>query len=246
MLLVPAAGTGSRLRADLPKLLVHVNGRSMIDHLLALYAPEVDRAVIVVSPAVRVAVENALRDGPLPIAIAVQDSPTGMLDAILLARNAVEVSLPGRVLITWCDQVAVSPQTVAAVAAAARRVPEPALVLPTWVGEEPYVHLDRDGSGRIVNVRHRREGDDMPASGESDAGVFDLSVAAYMDWLPEYARAPAIGARTGERNFVPFVAWVAGKGPVVTVPCRRPEEAVGINTPAELRRIEAHLRERGR
>ena len=86
----------------------------------------------------------------------------------------------------------------------------------------------------------------MPASGESDAGVFDLSAASYLEWLPEYAKAPAIGARTGERNFVPFVAWVADRGAVVTVPCSLPEEAVGINTPAELQRIEAHLRERRR
>lgn len=218
----------------------------MIDHLLELYAPEVDRAVIVVSPAARAAVENALPHGPLLIEIVTQGSPTGMLDAILLARDAVELARPRRVLITWCDQIAVSPRTVAAVAAAARGVPEPALVLPTCRGEEPYVHLDRDVSGQIVNVRHRREGDDMPASGESDAGVFDLSAASYLEWLPEYARAPAIGARTGERNFVPFVAWVAGRGAVVTVPCSLPEEAVGINTPAELQRIEAHLRERRR
>jgi CTP:molybdopterin cytidylyltransferase MocA len=242
VLLVPAAGTGSRLGGHLPKLLVPVNGRSMIAHLLDLYAPVIDRAVVVVSPAARAAAENALRHGPLPIEVLVQDSPTGMLDAILLARDRVQVARPRRVLITWCDQIAVSPATVAAVADAARRVPEPPLVLPTCLGEDPYVHLDRDVSGRIVNVRHRREGDDMPPLGESDAGVFDLSAASYLEWLPEYARAPAIGARTGERNFVPFVAWVAGRGAVVTVPCSLPEEAIGINTPAELQRIEAYLR----
>jgi bifunctional UDP-N-acetylglucosamine pyrophosphorylase / glucosamine-1-phosphate N-acetyltransferase len=246
VLLVPAAGTGSRLGGPLPKLLVRVDGRSMIAHLLDLYAPVVDRAVVVVSPAARAAVQNALEHRPLPAEIVVQDSPTGMLDAILLAREAVEVARPRRVLITWCDQIAVSPWTVSAVAEAARGVPEPPLVLPTCLGKDPYVHLDRDVSGRIVNVRHRREGDEMPASGESDAGVFDLSAASYLDWLPEYARAPAIGARTGERNFVPFVAWVAARGRVVTVPCSLPEEAIGINTPAELQRIEAYLRERRR
>ena len=84
----------------------------------------------------------------------------------------------------------------------------------------------------------------MPEAGESDAGVFDLSLRCFREWLPQYAAAPAIGARTGERNFVPFVAWVARRGVVVSVPCREPEEAVGINTPEELAVIERHLRAR--
>ena len=84
----------------------------------------------------------------------------------------------------------------------------------------------------------------MPDDGESDAGLFDLSLSAYSTGLPAYAAAPQIGARTRERNFVPFVAWMAERGPVATVDCTEPEEAVGINTPEELRQIEEHLRAR--
>jgi CTP:molybdopterin cytidylyltransferase MocA len=84
----------------------------------------------------------------------------------------------------------------------------------------------------------------MPDVGESDAGLFDLSLTAFSHELPAYAARPQIGARTGERNFVPFVAWMAERGPVTTVECSEPEEAVGINTPDELKRIEAHLRAR--
>jgi GTP:adenosylcobinamide-phosphate guanylyltransferase len=37
---------------------------------------------------------------------------------------------------------------------------------------------------------------------------------------------------------------MAERGPVATVECSEPEEAVGINTPDELKRIEEHLRAR--
>ena len=244
VLLIPAAGSGSRLGANLPKVLVPVNGRPMLDHLLALYAPHVEHAVVIVSPAARDAVAASVAWNTRGVSLVVQAEPTGMLDAILLGRPLVEAMSPRRILITWCDQIAITPATVDAVVTAARGTPEPALVMPTCVGEHPYVHLDRDAGGRIVDVRHRREGDDMPAQGESDAGVFDLSATAYLEWLPAYAQAPAIGARTGERNFVPFVAWVAARGAVVTVPCGEPQEAIGINTPAELALLEAHLRTR--
>jgi hypothetical protein len=84
----------------------------------------------------------------------------------------------------------------------------------------------------------------MPAIGETDAGLFDLSLTAYLEELPAYAAAPEIGARTAERNFVPFVSWMAARGQVATVACTLPEEAIGVNTPDELARIEAHLRGR--
>jgi bifunctional UDP-N-acetylglucosamine pyrophosphorylase / glucosamine-1-phosphate N-acetyltransferase len=244
VLVIPAAGAGSRLAASLPKLLVPVNGRPMIEHVLRLYDRVAQRAVIVVSPGAREQARDALGDPVIPVAFVVQPEPTGMLDAILLARVDVAAASPRRVLITWCDQVAISPQTVADVVVNAAADPAPSLVLPTCRSAEPYVHLARDSSGRITRVLHRREGDEMPSSGESDSGVFDLSAEAYLEWLTEYATAPEIGARTGERNFVPFVAWVAARGTVVSVPCHQPEEAIGINTPGELAIVEAHLRAR--
>jgi bifunctional UDP-N-acetylglucosamine pyrophosphorylase/glucosamine-1-phosphate N-acetyltransferase len=239
--IIPAAGTGSRLGAGLPKLLVPVNGRPMILHLLELYANVAERVVVVVSPSALGQVSAVLDGAVPPVSLVVQQQATGMLDAVLLARDTVADAGPRRVLITWCDQVAISGGTVAAVVAAARRDPSPALVMPTCRKPEPYVHLERDATGRIVRVLHRREGDAMPASGETDAGMFDLSVRSYLDWLPQYAEAPEIGARTGERNFVPFVAWVAARGSVVTVPCAAPEESIGINTPDDLAILEAHL-----
>lgn len=242
ILVIPAAGSGTRLGSQLPKPLVEVNGRPMLDHLLDLYARDTQQAVVVAAPHAVDRVTALVKHRRAPVSVVVQEQPTGMLDAILLAHPVVEAARPRRVLITWCDQVAITPRTVAAVVAAAATEPEPALVLPTCCTSDPYVHIVRDGQGGIERVLHRREGDAMPPAGESDAGVFDLAAVTYLDWLQRYAEAPAIGAVTGERNFVPFVAWVAHRGAVVTVSCQEPEEAVGINTRQELARLESHLR----
>ena len=72
--------------------------------------------------------------------------------------------------------------------------------------------------------------------------VFDLSLDAYERLLPEYAREVETGAGTGERNFLPFVAWLSARADVITVPCTDPEEPVGVNTPDELHRVERNLR----
>jgi bifunctional N-acetylglucosamine-1-phosphate-uridyltransferase/glucosamine-1-phosphate-acetyltransferase GlmU-like protein len=118
--------------------------------------------------------------------------------------------------------------------------------MPTVTKADPYIHLERDSSGRISRVLHRREGDTMPAIGESDMGLFALSAEACFHLLPQFAAEVETGTGTGERNFLPFIPWVAQRRPVITFPSEHPEEAIGVNTPEELRAVEAYLKRRGR
>lgn len=240
-MLVPAAGLGTRLGGSTPKLLVHVNGRPMIEHLLTLYASLAARAVVVVHPTAEAAVRDQLGGRA---DIVVQGEPTGMLDAILLAAPHVDRHRPRRVLVTWCDQIAIHPRTLGRLEFATRGHDGPSLALPTCVRPDPYIHFARDAAGRIDRVLHRREGDVMPEAGESDAGVFDLSFRAYRELLPAFAREGQVGVGTGERNFLPFVAWLAAREPVITIPCTSVEETIGVNTPEELAHVERHLAQR--
>ena len=168
-----------------------------------------------------------------------------MLDAILEAYDLVRQDQPDRVWITWCDQLAIHERTISRLIDAETAPMEPSLILPTCAGAEPYIHFDRDPSGHIHRVLQRREGDDMPESGESDIGLFSLSRPAYLRHLRAYADAPGEGKSTRERNFLPFIPWLAAFERVVTFPCTAPIEAIGINTPGELARIEAYLRQAG-
>lgn len=243
VIVLPAAGTGSRLGSPLPKVLHPVAGRPMLAHLAALHRPWIDRWHVVVRPDDRPAVEAACAALDLPATLHVQPEPIGMLDAVLRPLDAVRADAPAGVWITWCDQVGIRPETLARLAGA------PAggttVTLPTCRRAEPYIHFDRDEAGRIAYVRHRREGEAMPAIGEGDAGLFALSAAAYLDELPRYAAAPdAAGGVTGERNFLPFLVWIERTGRVTTFPCLDADESIGVNTPADLAAIEAYLARR--
>ncbi len=249
MLVVPAAGSGSRLKASLPKLLVPVAGRPMIDHLLELYQERVDRVALVVHPDAEGAVREhlaRLTSCTVRVDLAFQDHPTGMLDAILVPARLVRGLAPDRVWITWCDQVAVHPLTVQRLAAIEESQAAAPLVFPTAVGPDPYVHLERDDTGRIVRIRHRREGDAIPATGESEMGLFSLSGRAYLRDLADFARSAEPGSATRERNFLPFIPWMSSRGDVLTFPCEDRMEALGINTPDDLRNVEAYLAGRAR
>jgi bifunctional UDP-N-acetylglucosamine pyrophosphorylase/glucosamine-1-phosphate N-acetyltransferase len=239
-LIVPAAGRGTRLRSTTPKLLHPVAGRPMIEHVLDRYHRVVDRIIVVVSPAIA----DAVARGSIGYDVEwlVQPEPTGMLDAILVPHRTIRRLSPRYVWVTWCDQVAVTASTVSELARRTGADAAAAVVFPTVRQQPPYVHWVRDPGGRVVGVRQRREGDRMPQVGESDVGLFAVRADTYLDELPVYRDAAPTGEGTAERNFLPFVPWMASRSRVETFPGRDPIEARGINTPADLAAVEAFLR----
>lgn len=247
LLIVPAAGLGSRLQAGAPKALVPVGGRPMIDRLIDVCRPHVESVVVVAHPSFAAEMRarlDATWSDRIRCEVVEQAAPTGMLDAILLGLPAAERLNPQRIWTIWCDQVGVLPATLARLATAENARPSPDLVFPTVPQRKPYIHFPRDATGRIVDVLQRREQDAMPEDGESDMGLFALSRHAYCRRLPQFARESSRGRATGERNFLPFIPWLAARTSVVTIPCTDPREAIGINTPEELRDVEAWLLER--
>jgi len=238
LMIIPAAGAGSRLKSPAPKLLVPVAGRPMIDYLFDLYKPFVERFIIVLHPSFAEDARRHCAGSRLDVEYAIQPSPTGMLDAILIPHGPVSQYQPDQVWITWCDQIAVTPGTARKLEQTADLDPTAAMVMPTFIKSQPYIHLVRNADGKIVDILHRREGDDMPELREGDLGLFSLSRKAYIELLPQFAGDVVKGHGTQERNFLPFISWLANKAPVVTFPAQHEIESVGVNDAADLRRIE--------
>jgi bifunctional UDP-N-acetylglucosamine pyrophosphorylase/glucosamine-1-phosphate N-acetyltransferase len=241
LLIIPAAGRGTRLGSDGPKVLFPVAGRPMIDHLFERYAPLVDRVVVVVAPSAEESVRRYVRDAGRDAECVVQAEPTGMLPAILCATPVVQSVRPRQIWITWCDQIGVSARTAERLAAELDRHPPAALVFPTVRQAPPYIHFARQPDGRISSVLQRREGDDMPPVGESDIGLFGLRLDIYLDRLSEFDRLAGGGSGTRERNFLPFIPWLAARADVRTFDVPDVQEAIGVNTPDDLRVLEAYL-----
>jgi N-acetylglucosamine-1-phosphate uridyltransferase (contains nucleotidyltransferase and I-patch acetyltransferase domains) len=244
LLIIPAAGRGTRLGWPGPKVLYPVAGRPMIEHLFERYSPWVDRVVVVVSPAAEEAVRAGLASAGLEAECAVQPAPDGMLPAILCARPAVEQHQPRHVWITWCDQIGISAGTARRLAREIDGHPSAALVFPTVRQQPPYIHFARDRDGGITQVLQKREGDAMPDVGESDAGLFALTLDTYQDRLTEYDRIALTGGQTRERNFLPFIPWLAARATVRTFTVPDAREAIGVNAPEDVRELETYLRGR--
>jgi bifunctional N-acetylglucosamine-1-phosphate-uridyltransferase/glucosamine-1-phosphate-acetyltransferase GlmU-like protein len=233
---------GSRLKSRTPKVLFPVNERPMIDYLFDLYASFVECFVLVLHPSFAEEVRRHCAKHKLRIEYLVQSSPTGMLDAIMVPQALVRRLMPASVWITWCDQIAIRAQTAAKLAELSEQHAKAAMVFPTISRTRPYIHLVRNETNRIIEVLHQREGDELPAVGESDMGLFSLEQHAYLDSLAEFSQNSVTATLTRERNFLPFIPWIQRRAEVKTFPGGDIMESMGINTMDDLNLVAQYLR----
>ena len=238
---VPAAGRGSRLGVAVPKVFVPILPTVTIwDAIHDKLAPLVDHTVLILSPDGH----DYLKNNPAGLArkslekteLGLQSTPLGMGDAIFGAAKLW--SHYDSILIVWGDQFNLSHVTLRACLDLHAAGKKPSLTLPLIRVANPYVEYVFNSAGHLTHVRQTREGDHCEPGGFADIGVFLLSGGLVL--LEEWRRhreGAASGSITGEINFLPFLTYlssVAGWS-VNRYETHDPAEAIGINTPKDLK-----------
>ena len=225
---IPAAGRGTRLGGNGPKILMPLTAQQTIWSILyAKLSPLVDHIHLVLSP------EGAAAFPALPARVSrsIQPEPAGMGDAIF--RGYDVWSKYDAMLVVWGDQVFVSNDTLKR-AIAALGNPHRHAVLPMTRMAQPYVEYVFDGP-RLVRVLQTREGDATTPNGFSDVGTFLLGTDGLKAAWEDYLAAAPRGAGTGEINFLPFLSFLSSKDWTITpVEIADETEARGINTKEDL------------
>lgn len=236
--LIAAAGRGTRLGFDRPKILYPVGGLTILERLVRLFNPFCGEFVFVLSPEGAPAVEPDLaRLVGKRGRIAIQPSPNGMAGAV--QAGAGHVRTPN-VAVVWGDQFALKPASLDFCMRLLEGRAAPAAVCPTLLRPRPYIHFVRDRQGGISEVLQQREGDLLPEEGESDSGVFFFRTASLQHYLPQLFRHDrAIGSNTREVNFLPiFPLMDSLPGALITPRIMTESESVGVNTAADARYLE--------
>lgn len=232
---IPAAGLGTRLKMDIPKLLAPLTQTKTIWSVLRRkLLPIVDHIHLVVSPIGEPLIREVVTNDEVSglVSLSIQPKPIGMGDAIF--QGYPIWSQAKTVLVIWGDQVFVSHKTLARSlelhAQAAKTVSLPIVRQPA-----PYVEYMFDKSSRLVQVKQSREGDKCSPNGFSDVGTFVLSVDDLLPEWQKYLSQTQLGSTTGEVNFLPFLPFLSTQGwHVHPVHVTDVTEARGINTPDDL------------
>ena len=238
--LIAAAGRGTRLGYYQPKLLYPVDGRPLIAWLAERLHGLVSGLTIVLSRDGLAAFAEASPALNLPVDTIIQQSPTGMADAILAAEDALcSADAPATAVILWGDQIGVRRETVTrALAVHARHPLRPAVTVPLARVDAPYVHYEFDAHGRLIAVRQRREGDVLPDTGLADCGCFVVSPARVFPALRRLRSSNLLeGPLSHEQNFLQALPFVAREAPVVGVAGATLADTIGLNSTSDLARL---------
>jgi bifunctional UDP-N-acetylglucosamine pyrophosphorylase/glucosamine-1-phosphate N-acetyltransferase len=238
---IPAAGRGSRLGFNRPKILYPLAGRSILSHLSALLRPRCAQAVVVLSPDGAVPVEPELRaEWGERASVAIQAAPVGMADAVDCGLRLVSTAFT---LVVWGDQVALRPETVDTGMRLLEGPLAPNAVCPTGWRQRPYIHFERNAAGQLVNILQAREEDILPDAGESDTGLFLFRTAPMRQALQRLRQSgQGVGAKTGEQSFLFTLPLLDAEGAGVCCPrIAGAGESLGLNAPEDVAVLEAEL-----
>ncbi|MFG1300261.1 bifunctional UDP-N-acetylglucosamine diphosphorylase/glucosamine-1-phosphate N-acetyltransferase GlmU [Xanthobacter sp. V3C-3] len=239
LVVVLAAGEGTRMASRLPKVLHKVAGRTMLHHVLeATRAAGATRTAVVVGPGREDVAAEARRVVP-DASVFVQAERLGTAHAVLAARAALE-SGADDVLVLYADTPLVRPQTLDAL-----RAPLAAGAAVAVLGFTPE---DPTGYGRLVTegdslLAIREEKDASAAEktiGFCNAGLMALSGAHALSLLDRIGNANA----KGEYYLTDAVEIARADGLSAVAALADTEEVAGVNSRIQLAEAEAIIQKR--
>jgi bifunctional UDP-N-acetylglucosamine pyrophosphorylase / glucosamine-1-phosphate N-acetyltransferase len=242
---IPAAGKGTRLGYNLPKILYPILGKSILQYLLHLFLNYCNHFVVVTSPSGEAEIRKEFERicHKCDYEIAIQDEPKGMAHAIWQARRIVKTPFTA---VVWGDQICLRKETITKTLAYHQSDLANVLTFPTVFKKEPYIHFKRDKYGKILKVLQKRENEIETEVGENDCGYFCFATNWLFSILGKGLISPtSIGAHTKEINLLQlFPQFESIDGQVNTLRIAHEEETLGINTINEAQTVESILRNR--
>lgn len=233
-----AAGKGTRMKSDLPKVLHRVAGLPMLGHVLnVVQSLSPDRVVVVVGPGM-----ESVTAAAAPARSVIQQNQLGTGDA-LRAAFAELAGFTGDVIVLYGDTPLITPDTLRLMIAARDGADDPAVVglgmRPTDPGTYGRMILNKDGGlERIVEY--------LDASAEErtvtlcNAGLMAFDGRRMFDVVGRISNENA----KGEYYLTDAVEIARSAGMACAVAEAPAEEVVGVNSRAELAEVELLLQRR--
>ena len=238
--IVLAAGKGTRMKSNLPKVMHRIGGRTLIGHVLDCLAPlGLARIVAVIAPGMESVAQEVAPHG-----VAFQAEQLGTGHAVGSARDALK-DFSGDVLVVYGDTPFVATATLRRMFERRKAPDDPAIVV---LGMRP---ADPSGYGRLVLgadgaldriVEHRDANEAERAIGLANSGVMVMDGAVAWSLIDKLDNKNA----KGEFYLTDTVAHARKDGRRCAVVEAPHEELLGVNSRTELAAAEAMFQARRR
>ena len=236
-LVIMAAGKGTRMRSNLPKVLHKLAGRPLLRHVMdsaAQLSP--DRTVVITGHGAPLVEAAVAADGASCVR---QEPQLGTGHAVQQAVPALG-SEPGTTLILNGDVPLIAPATARALAHACggERL---ALLTVTLADATGYGRIVRDGESVQAIVEHKDATEAQRQIREVYTGMMAAPTEALKRWVA------ALKNENAQREYylTDIVAMAVAEGvPVVTASAVDETEVLGVNSPVQLADLERRLQRR--
>ena len=239
---VLAAGQGTRMRSDTPKVLHRIGGRSMLSHVLeAVRVLTPDRLALVVGPGMEdVAAEG--RAAAPAIEAYVQPERRGSADAVLAAAPAL-ASHKGDVLVLYGDTPLLTGATLARIRGALEQGAGVAVLGFEAADPTGYGRLLTDADGGLIAIREHADANEA----ERRQRLCNAGVMAFRarDLAALLRRISSVNAK-GELYLTDAIELARADGYAARVVVCDEEEVLGVNDRSQLAAAEAIWQRRRR
>jgi bifunctional UDP-N-acetylglucosamine pyrophosphorylase / glucosamine-1-phosphate N-acetyltransferase len=242
LVVVLAAGKGTRMKSDLPKVLHKVAGRSMLGHVLALARGlEGAKVAVVAGPGM----DNVRKETERLAAgaqVFVQHNQLGTADAVLAAGDAI-VSHSGDVIVLYADTPLVELETLLRMRAALDAGAGVAVL--GFEARDPtgYGRLLTDNSGALTAIREHKDASDAERAVRlCNSGVIAFRLADLAGVLKSIGNANA----KGEYYLTDAIEIARSRGAKASVVVCPEGEVLGVNSREQLSEAEAIWQRRAR
>lgn len=236
--IVLAAGMGTRMRSDLPKVMHPVAGHPMVAHLLSTVTElKPQRVVVVIGPDM-----DSVAQTVAPHPVVEQTERLGTAHAVLQAKAAL-ADFNGDILVLYGDSPLIRRETLERMLEAKRDTSQPAVVVLGFEPEDPAHYgrliLNKEGDlDAIVEWKDASESQRQIGLCNSGVMAFDSSVL----W-PLLAQVKNDNSK-GEYYLTDMVALARQTGRNVRPVLGEEEELLGVNCRRELAQAETIIQTR--
>ncbi|MBM4116764.1 hypothetical protein FJ251_03345 [bacterium] len=238
--LILAAGKGTRMKSDLPKVLHTLQGRPLLHWVIAAArAAGLTPQVIVVGHQAERVEASLAADGVGDLRFVLQAEQHGTGHAAQVARPAL-ADLAGDLVVLAGDVPLIRPGTLSDLLAAHRARQAAATVLTAELADPTgYGRILRDAAGDLLAIREHRD------ASAAERAVREINSGIYCFRLPAL-RAALDALRPendqGEYYLTDTLAILRGQGERIAAHrCVDPAEIAGINDREQLATLEARL-----
>ncbi len=240
-LIILAAGQGTRMNSDLPKVLHHVAGAPLLAHAMQAGAAVDPDQIVVVAGVGLAEVAVAAQAQDVRVAVVEQAEQQGTAHAVSMAAPLLLAGTPGDTIVLYADTPFIRPETLQAMLAARQ---QHAVVVLGFHAADPgrYGRLVTEGPLLRRIVEYKDATDAQRTIALCNSGVICASTQTLFDLVAAVGNENA----AGEYYLTDIVelAWARGlSATFVTCP---EAETLGVNSRADLAAAEFAFQSRAR